>query len=221
MENKLTTLTFGMDEKGKELKALLEKREILLSSGNRTEAIDTQIEGYNHLLFSPKKAVRLTHLEKADATTLTQEQKDEFVALVDEQTAFKTSSPVAHIKEELINMIGNDKTLKLVKTSKVTKQNNGFKRVQEMNYIPGSMRTFLVKPTEYEITDVPVSICRCKITLGETPETKKPIVKIDSVSVIYDEYTGALNSHLWSTIYDIVDKPKHLDIDEIADEDIL
>lgn len=206
----MSRVLFGLSERGKELKELLKKRELAFRTGNPVVMIDEKLKEYSDLFFDPKLTVKLSFLESK--STLTDDDKAERDAIYAAQNAWRKSTDLRNLSEEVAKLVGAKKTVK----SKIYKQvmENNFKNILEMSYLPKELKILNnIKDVSPDL--IPTSIIRASIEMDKTKVTNEDVLKLTLVSLTCDKMTGAIKEHVWVIIYDLVE------MEEMVGEDAM
>jgi uncharacterized protein YaaR (DUF327 family) len=218
MERKIKV--YGNEGRGKELKELLTKREDYVAAGNPTKNLDELLDGYSDLMFSPKKSLLIKYYSDTPSSKLSEEQNKDFAKLLDEETEFKHISIVNNMISDIKAELGKGKNLRRVKITKTHKNGRNHQTI-EMKYIPQVLNNLLSNPLDCSVNMIPASIVRGRVRFEQAPETKRDIVVVEVVSLLFDEFTNAITSHLWTVFYEIFEDNNAIEIEDFEDDYIL
>lgn len=214
MEKRTVNIKIGFDERGEEIKNLLNTRETLKFTKNSTIDCDKKLEeAFKDYFFSPIKRTRKDFLTAK--TNKTEEELNELQELVKEELEIKEKSVLKDFCKEFKNTFGN-KALKIHKQYKANKY-NGRIQYQEYTYLPSTLKSFIQNPGD-ELLINP-SIFRIVLKNSYSAVNNQEIIEMVFVSLLYDEMTDELIKHQWKVIATLEDSIV-TDEDEIEAEEL-
>ena len=197
---------------------------MMQQAGSVTDSLKNDLEKLiGQCMFEPKKAARLSYLEGLD--TNTDEQVSEIKELREEQKRAENVFIGKDLRKDIQEVIGEGYTLSRLKREKIVRV-NGRKNTLDMNYLPKTIQMFddPMNNAGKEDVQTPTSVFRLQLIEDTAEVTDEKIIILAFLSLCFDPYKKAYETHHWRVYFKVVKKDnilENVEEEKFASEDDL